>query len=132
MQVDICAMLFEVYGGEVMRKSSASEWQNCSKRVMRTWKMMKMMLITSLISKVLFTFKCIQQSHTVKQAYYMEILKWLREALSKKRPELWPNNSILYHDNAPAYKVCSVRSSSLWPKNRLLKCNTHPVPLIWL
>jgi len=23
-------------------------------------------------------------------------------------------------------------SSSFWPRNRLLKCNTYPVPLIWL
>jgi hypothetical protein len=24
------------------------------------------------------------------------------------------------------------RSSSFWPKNQLLKWNTHPIPLVWL
>jgi hypothetical protein len=27
----------------------------------------------------------------------------------RKRPELWPNNWILYHDNAPANKALSVK-----------------------
>jgi hypothetical protein len=27
----------------------------------------------------------------------------------EKRPELWPNDYILYYDNAPAYKVLSVK-----------------------
>jgi hypothetical protein len=51
------------------------------------------------------------------------------EGVHRKRPELWPNDWILHHDNAPAHKALS---SSFWPKNRLLKSNTHPLPLIWL
>jgi hypothetical protein len=38
----------------------------------------------------------------------MEILKRLREALHRKRPELWPNDWILHHDNAPADKELSI------------------------
>jgi hypothetical protein len=38
----------------------------------------------------------------------MEILKWLHETVRRKRPELWPNDWILHHDNAPAHKVLSV------------------------
>jgi hypothetical protein len=44
----------------------------------------------------------------------------------EKRPEPWPNDRILHHDNAPAHKALS---SSFWPKNRLLKWNTHHIPL---
>jgi hypothetical protein len=55
----------------------------------------------------------------------VEIVKQLHEA---ERPELWPNEWIL-HNNDPAHKVLS---SSFWYKNRLLKWNTHPIPLIWL
>jgi len=42
--------------------------------------------------------------------------------LYRKRPELWPNDQIFNHDNAPAHKVLS---SSSWPKNLLLKWK-HP------
>jgi hypothetical protein len=50
----------------------------------------------------------------------------------EKRPEFWLNDWILHHDNATAHKALLVRSSGFWPKNQLLKWNTHPVPLIWL
>jgi hypothetical protein len=49
--------------------------------------------------------------HSVNQAYYMEILKWLCVALCRKRPELWPSNWILHHDDASAYRaLCEVVS----------------------
>jgi histone-lysine N-methyltransferase SETMAR len=41
----------------------------------------------------------------------MEILKWLHETARRKGPELWPNNWICHHDNAPAPKVLSIRQS---------------------
>jgi hypothetical protein len=40
---------------------------------------------------------------------YVEILKRLREYVRRNRPELWPNDRILHHNNAPAYKVLSVK-----------------------
>jgi hypothetical protein len=46
---------------------------------------------------------------TVNHAYYVEILKQLHEALHRKRPELWPNNWTLHHDNVPANKALSVK-----------------------
>jgi hypothetical protein len=39
----------------------------------------------------------------------VEILKGLREAVRRKRPEYWSNASITHHDNAPAHKVLSVK-----------------------
>jgi hypothetical protein len=39
----------------------------------------------------------------------MEILKRLREAVHSKRPELWPSDWILHHDNALAHKALSVK-----------------------
>jgi hypothetical protein len=35
-------------------------------------------------------------------------MKQSHEAVHRKRPELWPSNWILHHDNAPAHKVFSV------------------------
>jgi hypothetical protein len=38
----------------------------------------------------------------------VEILKWLHEAVHRKKPELWLNNWIFHHDSAPAHMVLSV------------------------
>jgi hypothetical protein len=50
--------------------------------------------------------KCgIWSIQTVNQAYYVEILKWLHEAMHRERPTNW----ILHHDNVPAYKALPVK-----------------------
>jgi hypothetical protein len=74
-----------------------------------------------------YSFELIPQGQRVNQAYYMEILKQFHEAVCRKRPEDW----ILYHDNAPAHKVLSVKHF-LAKKNHLLKWNAHPMPQVWL
>jgi hypothetical protein len=70
---------------------------------------MKTMLISFFHIKGIVHFASIPHCQTVKQAHYVEILKRLHEAVRRKRPELWPNDWILYHDNAPAHKVLSVK-----------------------
>jgi alpha-L-fucosidase len=72
---------------------------------------MNTMLKTFSDIKGIAHFEFIHQGQTVSQAYYMEILKRLREAVRRKRPELWTNDWILHHDNAPAHKaLCQVVS----------------------
>ena len=62
------------------------------------------------------------QGRTVNKEYYLEVMRRLREAIRKKRPELWKNNSwLLHHDNAPAH-------SSLLVRNFLAKNNTVIMP----
>jgi hypothetical protein len=75
-------------------------------------------------------FEFIPQGQTVNQAYYLEIPKPLCEAMHRKRPTVWPSDWILHHDNALAHKALSVKQ--FWPKNQLLKWNTHHIRLIWL
>jgi hypothetical protein len=49
---------------------------------------MKTMLITFFDIKGNTHFKFIPQCHPINQAYYVEILKRLREAVLRKMPEL--------------------------------------------
>jgi fatty acid-binding protein DegV len=67
-----------------------------------------LMLITFLDIKGIAHFEFIPQGQTVNRAYYVEILKWLCEAVHRKRHKLRPNDWILHHDNAPAHKALSV------------------------
>jgi transposase len=39
----------------------------------------------------------------------VEILKQVREAMRRERIELWPNDWIVHHNNAPAHKALSVK-----------------------
>jgi hypothetical protein len=70
---------------------------------------MKIMLITFFGSKGTVHFEFMPQGQTVDLAYYVEMPKQLHEAVHRKKPELWPNNWILHHDNAPANKALSVK-----------------------
>jgi hypothetical protein len=70
---------------------------------------MKTVLIIFFDIKGNVHFECIPHGQTLNQANYMEILKRLREAVRGKRPELWPNDWILHHDNATAHKAPSVK-----------------------
>jgi hypothetical protein len=46
----------------------------------------------------------IHSTKAVNQAYYVEILKPLLEAVHRNMPEFWPNDWILHHDNASPHK----------------------------
>ncbi|XP_011263146.2 uncharacterized protein LOC105255530 [Camponotus floridanus] len=47
---------------------------------------------------------------TVNKEYYLSVMRRLREAIRKKRPELWANNSwFLHHDNAPSHTALVLR-----------------------
>jgi hypothetical protein len=70
---------------------------------------MQTMPITFFDVKDSVHFESIPQDQTVNEAYYVEVLKRLREAVHRKRSELWPNDWVLYHDSAPAHKALFVK-----------------------
>jgi len=76
---------------------------------------MKTMLVTFFNIKGIVHFEFIPQSQTVKQAYYVKTLKWLHEAVCRKRSELGPviGFSIMAMLQLTRHSV----SSSFWPTN---------------
>jgi len=48
---------------------------------------------------------------TVNKDYYLEVMRRLRNAIRRKRPNLWTENSwILHYDNAPAHTAMIIRN----------------------
>lgn len=59
---------------------------------------------------------------TVNKEYYLGVMRRLREAIRKKRPDLWRDNSwFLHHDNAPSHTALIIR-------DHFAKTATHIVP----
>jgi hypothetical protein len=70
---------------------------------------MKTMPIPFFNIKDIVHFEFVPRCQTVNQAYYMKILKWLCEVVHRERPELWPSDWILHHDNATTHKALSFK-----------------------
>ena len=67
------------------------------------------MLIVFFIGRVSFIMSLF---HVVRQSleFYLNVLKRLREAVRRKRPEPWTNNTwMLHHDSAPAHTSLLIR-----------------------
>jgi hypothetical protein len=101
-------MLSGAYGGEAIKKANVMSVINGSKKPLMSKSQTKKMLIKFLDIRGTVHFEFILQGQKINEAYYMEILQRLYEAVPIKGPEIWPNDWILHHDNAPAYKVLSL------------------------
>ncbi|GBO18478.1 hypothetical protein AVEN_231257-1 [Araneus ventricosus] len=55
-------------------------------------------------------YEFIPEGQTVNKELYLEILKRLRDAIRRKRPEKWATNDwFLLHDNAPPHRALIVK-----------------------
>jgi hypothetical protein len=104
-----------------------------SKRDAITWDVMKTMPITFFYIKAI----CLLWIHSTRPNIQPNLLCGNTEAViwnvHRKRPEIWSSVCILNYDKSPAHKALSVKH--FLAQNRLLKWNTHPIPLIgseWL
>ena len=71
---------------------------------------MKVMLIVFFDWKGIVCYGFVPRGETVNKEFYLNILKRLREAVRRKRPEAWTNNTwLLHHDNAPAHVSLLIR-----------------------
>ena len=74
-------------------------------------------------------YEFLPTGQTAKREYYLSVMRHMREAIRKKRPELWANNSlILHHDNAPSHIALILRFS---PKIRSMLLHNHRIHLIY-
>jgi hypothetical protein len=79
---DIGAMLSEAYGGEAVKHLSVSEWHERFK--------IKNEDNAFHFLRHRYHFKFIPQGQTVNQAYRVEIMRWLREVMRRKRLNFGP------------------------------------------
>jgi len=67
-------------------------------------------------------YEFVLRGQTVNKEFYVAVLKRLREAERRKRPQLWTNQSwVLHHEHAPAH-------SSFLVRNCVAKNETTVVP----
>ena len=82
---------------------------------------MKVMLVDFFEWHGVIHYEFVPRGQTVNKEFYIAVLKRLREAVRRKRSQLWTNQSwVLHHDNAPAH-------SSFLVHNFLVKNETAVV-----
>jgi len=118
------------YGYDPETKQQSSQWKSASSPTPKKTRQVKSNVKTVLICffdiKALVHFEFVPQGQTVNQQFYHEVLKRLRDAVRRKRPELWRSGEwLLYHDNAPAHTALSVRQ--FLTKNGI-RTASHPPP----
>ena len=95
-------------------KQQSSEWKSSNsprpKKARRVKSDVKMMLISFFDANGIVRLEFIPNGETVNQAFYLQVLKRLHDAVRRKRPELWQSGEWwLHHDNAPAHKTLSLQ-----------------------
>lgn len=96
-------------------KRQSSEWKSKTSPRREKFRLDKskgkVMLEVFFDHKGLIHYEFIPEGQTVNKELYLEILRRLRDAIRRKRPEKWAsNNWVLLHDNAPAHRSLLVRN----------------------
>ena len=104
-----------VYGYDVETKAQSSQWVGQEsprpKKARMSRSNMKVMLVVFFDWQGVIHYKFIPRGQTVNKEFYVAVLKLLREALRRKRLQLWTNQSwVLHHDNAPSHSSFLVRN----------------------
>jgi len=111
-----------VYGYDVETKAQSSQWKQSDeprpKKARQVRSNVKVLLTVFFDYNGVVHHEFLPQGRTVNKEYYLEVMRRLRDAIRKKRPNLWKDNSwLLHHDNAPAH-------TSLLVSSFLAKTNT--------
>ena len=80
------------------------------KRPRQSRSKIKVMLTVFFDFRGVVHYEFLPPSQTVNKEYYLSVMRRLREAIRKKRPDLWKDNSwFLHHDNAPSHTALILR-----------------------
>ena len=103
-----------VYGYDPETKQQSSQWKTPAsprpKKARQVKSNVKVMMVVFFDEAGVVHHEYAPHGQTVNQTYYLEVLRRLRDAVRRKRPEKWRRNSwFLHHDNAPAHRALSIR-----------------------
>jgi hypothetical protein len=101
-----------VYGDDVETKQESSQWKSLASPRPMTAQVrsnVRAMFIVSLFNhRCAVHYEFAPRGQAVNEAYYLEVLRHLRKALRRKRPEIWTAvRWLLHYDNAPAHTALS-------------------------
>ena len=94
-------------------KKQSAEWRSTgtppSKKVRRQTSTTKTMIIVFFDARGIVHHEFVPQGQTVNQEVYISVLRRMREALRRRRPDLWAFGQwTLLHDNARPHTALSV------------------------
>jgi len=97
-----------VYGYDPETKAQSSQWQHSTfprpKKASQVRNNVKVMLTVFFYSCGVVHHKYAPQGQNSNKEYYLEVLRRLRDAVWRNRPDLWAMGTWqLHHDNAPAH-----------------------------
>ena len=103
-----------VYDYDVETKVQSLQWTSKTfpipKKARQVRSKIKVLLTVFVYASGIVHHEYLPEGSTVNQTYYMEVLKRLRDAIRRKRPELWRSGDwFFHHDNAPAYLALRTR-----------------------
>ena len=103
-----------VYEYDPETKHQSSQWKSADsprpKKVRQVRSKMKVMLIVFFDMEGIVHYEYVPQGQTVNQQFYLQVLKRLRLAVSRKMPQKQPAGAwALHHDNAPAHTAHSIQ-----------------------
>ncbi|XP_047124299.1 uncharacterized protein LOC124807002 [Hydra vulgaris] len=97
-----------IYGHDIETKAQLTQWNSPGEP--RPKKLAKFNQMSKFCSLFFFDYHGVVHQEflpygcTVNKQYYLEVMRQLREAIRRKRPELWKNNSrLLHYDNAHSF-----------------------------
>jgi len=96
-----------VYGYNPETKAQASQWQHSTslrpKKARQVRSNIKVMLTVFFDSHGVVHHQYAPQGQNINKEYYLEVLCRLRDAVWRKRPDLWARGTWQLHHNAPAH-----------------------------
>jgi hypothetical protein len=96
------------YAYDPETKQQSNEWESSNsprpKKAQRVKSNVKTMMIFFYANGIVHS-GCVPNGQTFNQAFYQQVLKGLRDAVTRKRPELWQSREWWLHHDEPAHKA---------------------------